>query len=80
MPVGIVWVYLAGVGISALLGQHFITKAYTYAKAGIVVTIGYSNIAFAFLLGYLLGDENPDILTIIGIITIVLAGVMASRK
>jgi drug/metabolite transporter (DMT)-like permease len=80
MPVGIAWVYLAGVGISALLGQYFITKAYSYAKAGIVATIGYSNIAFAFLLGYLLGDENPDMLTIIGIITIVLAGVMASRK
>ncbi|MFP4331904.1 MAG: DMT family transporter [Campylobacterales bacterium] len=80
MPSGIVWIYLIGVGISALLGQYFITKAYSYAKAGIVATIGYSNIAFAFLLGYLLGDENPDMLTIIGIITIVLAGVMASRK
>ena len=51
------------------------TKAYSFAKAGIIGTISYSNIAFSIILGLILGDSFPSVLIVLGIILIVLSGV-----
>lgn len=80
MPLGIDWIWLFGVGFFALIGQLYLTKAYSCAKAGIVATVGYSNIAFAALLGYMLGDMMPDFYTMIGIVIIVICGIVVSRR
>lgn len=80
LPTGVYWLYLSGVGISALLGQYFVTKAYSYAKAGIISTVGYSNIVFAALFGYFLGDEALEGTTVLGIAIIVICGVVATRE
>lgn len=78
MPVGIDWFYLIGLGISALLGQYFVTKAYSNDKAGIVSAIGYSNIIFGLTIGILLGDAFPDMLAILGVLIVIGSGVMIS--
>ncbi len=80
IPQGIEWLWLVGVGISALAGQIYITKAYSNAKAGIVSTIGYTNIAFAALFGYLLGDSMLQLTMIIGICIVVICGLIVSKK
>lgn len=80
MPRGTEWLWIVGVGATALLGQYLITKAYSYAKAGTVATIGYSNIIFASLIGYMMGDGLPDTKTLIGIAIIVACGILATRK
>ena len=78
MPVGSEWFYLAGLGFSALLGQYFVTKAYSNDKAGIVSAIGYSNIIFGLIIGIMLGDAYPDIITVLGVLIVIGSGVMIS--
>lgn len=73
--------YLLGMGLTALLGQYFVTKAYSNDKAGIVAAIGYSNIVLAMALGILLGDSLPDWIGITGVLLVIGSGVaIALRK
>ena len=80
MPQGLQWLYIVGVGIFATISQLLMTKAYSLTKAGIVGAISYSTIFFATIVGILLGDLIPDIWTFLGIILIVIAGVLVSKK
>lgn len=74
------WLYIILLGFFATYAQIFMTKAYSYAKAGIIGTISYSNIVFSIILGLILGDDFPSILIIFGIILIVLSGILVSSK
>jgi drug/metabolite transporter (DMT)-like permease len=78
LPQGMEWFYLAGLGISALLGQYFVTRAYSHDKAGIVSAIGYSNIIFGLVIGILLGDAFPDLIAIAGVLIVIASGVIIS--
>lgn len=73
-------VFIISLGVVATYAQIFMTKAYGFAKAGIVATISYSNIPFAIMLGVLLGDQFPDIWIIIGIVLVVVSGLLVSNK
>jgi len=78
MPSGIVWLYVACVGVFATISQVLMTKAYEYTKAGIVGTISYSNIVFATIIGVILGDPIPDFWTILGIILVIASGLIVA--
>ncbi len=80
MPQGIVWFYVIGMGIIATISQLLMTKAYSATKAGIVGAISYTNILFSIVVGTLLGDPLPDIITTTGIVLIVLAGIMVAKE
>jgi len=79
MPEGIVWIYLIGMGIFATISQMLMTKAYGETKAGIVGAVSYTNIVFAILVGFILGDDFPSLITLFGIFLIVISGVMVAR-
>ena len=79
MPEGIVWFYVLAMGIFATISQLLMTKAYGYTKAGIVGAVSYSNILFSILMGLMLGDSFPSLLTSIGIVLIVFAGILVAR-
>ena len=74
------WIYIILLGIFSTYAQIFMTKAYYFAKAGIIGTISYSNIVFSIILGLILGDSFPSVLIVFGIILIVLSGVLVSSK
>ena len=74
------WIYIILLGIFSTYAQIFMTKAYSFAKAGIIGTISYSNIVFSIILGLILGDSFPSVLIVFGIILIVLSGVLVSSK
>ncbi len=74
------WIYIVSLGFFATFAQIYMTKAYSCAKAGIVGTISYSNIAFSIIVGLFLGDNFPDIIVILGIILIVVSGLLVSSK
>ena len=74
------WFYIILLGIFSTYAQIFMTKAYSFAKAGIIGTISYSNIVFSIILGLILGDSFPSILIIFGILLIVLSGLLVSLK
>jgi len=77
-PVGIEWFYVAWLGLAALFGQYFVTKAYGADKAGIVSAIGYANIIFSVFIGFLLNDPFPDWMSSLGILCIIASGVIIS--
>lgn len=80
MPQADDWYYIVLLGVFATLAQIYMTKAYSNAKAGIIGTISYSNIAFSIILGIILGDSFPDIWISFGILLIVISGLLVSSK
>lgn len=74
------WIYIILLGIFSTYAQIYMTKAYSFAKAGIIGTISYSNIVFSIILGLLWGDAFPSMLIILGIILIVISGILVSSK
>jgi drug/metabolite transporter (DMT)-like permease len=77
-PAGIQWIYILWLGLAALFGQYFVTRAYGADKAGIVSVVGYANIVFSLFIGMALGDPFPDWMSLAGIFCIILSGVMIS--
>lgn len=79
MPQGIVWFYVIAMGVFATISQLLMTKAYGETKAGIVGAVSYTNILFSIMIGVLLGDSLPSIVTTFGILLVVVAGIMVAR-
>jgi len=77
-PRGIEWLSVMILGLAALFGQYFVTKAYGADKAGIVSSIGYANIVFSVFIGMALGDAFPDWMSLSGIGCIISSGVIIS--
>jgi len=65
-------------GVAALFGQIYLTKAFSYQKTGIIAAVGYSNIVFSIIFGTILGDAFPNLLSLMGIGLIIACGVMVS--
>ena len=80
MPKADDWIFIILLGLVATYAQIYMTKAYSVAKAGIIGTISYANIAFSIMVGILLGDSFPDIWILFGIMLIVISGVLVSLK
>ena len=77
-PVGDEWIFILTMGLAALFGQYFVTRAYGSDKAGIVSAISYSNIIFSTAIGIMLGDAFPDLLSLTGICCIIASGMIIS--
>lgn len=77
-PVGNEWVFILVMGLAALFGQYFVTRAYGSDKPGIVSAISYSNIIFSTAIGIMLGDAFPDLLSLTGICCIIASGTIIS--
>ncbi len=77
-PAGMEWLYVLWLGLAALFGQYFVTRAYGADKAGLVSAIGYANIIFSVFIGMMLGDAFPDWMSLLGILLIISSGVIIS--
>jgi len=77
-PKGKEWIYITWLGLAALFGQYFVTKAYGADKAGIVSVFGYANIIFSVFIGMALGDAFPGIISWAGICCIIFSGIIIS--
>jgi len=67
-------------GIAALFGQIYLTKAFSFQKTGVIGAVGYSNIVFSIIFGILLGDSFPGVLSLIGIVMIIACGILISFR
>jgi len=74
------WAGFLALGITALLGQVAMTKAFTVGKAGPVAAVSYTNILFSSLLGIWMGEALPDLPTTLGMLLIIGAGILVSAK
>jgi drug/metabolite transporter (DMT)-like permease len=73
-PMGKEWVAVSILGLAALFGQYFVTRAYGSDKAGIVSIFGYANIVYSVFIGMALGDDFPDWMSLLGISCIIGSG------
>jgi drug/metabolite transporter (DMT)-like permease len=73
----LIFMILAGCG--AMGGQVNITAAYSYAPAKEISVYDYAQVLFAALWGVWIFDEIPDILSVIGYVIIIGAGVIRWR-
>lgn len=80
VPSGMDWVWIILMGAAAAYGQMYMTRAYFFAKAGIVSTISYSVVLFATVMGIFLGDTLPTLTIITGGGMIILSGILLSRQ
>ncbi len=80
VPSATMWFWLIGMGVSATISQIYMTRAYGESKAGVVGAISYAGIPFAIVVGVILGDNLPNIVTIFGIILIIICGIVVSRR
>lgn len=65
------WFYLICIGVSSLLAQVFLTKAFTHENTVVVEIVRYIGIAFNAFWGVVFWMEIPDVFSIIGTIVIV---------
>lgn len=72
------WFGFLALGLAALIGQRMLTDSFTYDKAGRVAVVGYSNILFSALIGFLMGEAIPSLSMVTGMILIILGGVLVS--
>ncbi|MDR6225700.1 DMT family transporter [Desmospora profundinema] len=72
--------YLVCIGVVSLLGQVFLTQAFTHENAAVVSVARYIGIVFNALWGFVFWAEVPDIVTILGGICIISACVALSWK
>ncbi|WP_051217242.1 DMT family transporter [Paenibacillus assamensis] len=80
MPNAEEWVYLIAIGVVSLVGQVFLTKAFTHENAIVVEVTRYIGIVFNALWGFLFWFEIPDMYTILGGCLIVATCIMMSRS
>ncbi|TMN23119.1 DMT family transporter [Lentibacillus cibarius] len=64
------WVYLLAAGIFATVGQFGITVAYKYAPAKEISIFFYSTVVYSALISIVLFGQVPDLLSVLGYITI----------
>ena len=69
---------LAAIGILATLAQWMMTLAYGSGATLGIAALQYLGIVFSFMLGVLVFDEQPTVLSSIGVVLIVAAGVAAT--
>jgi drug/metabolite transporter (DMT)-like permease len=60
------WPWLLGLGLSATVGQVFLTRAFAAADASAVLPFDFSRLVFVSILGFLFFGERPDLWTWVG--------------
>ena len=73
-PEGIVWLWLFGVGFWAALSHICMTYALKFAPTSTLAPLHYLEIVAAVVLGYLVFNDFPNLVTWAGIIVIVSSG------
>ncbi|CAK2893626.1 Pseudopaline exporter CntI [Vibrio crassostreae] len=80
IPQGLDWIYLIAIGVVSLIGQVFLTKAFSHENAGVVAVTRYIGLVFNLLWGVIFWHEIPGWMTALGSITIVFACIYLSLK
>ncbi len=70
--------YIAGIGIFATAGQFFTTLAYGKGHFLLTSVLSYSSIVFSWAIGIVVFNDPCEILSIIGMICVIAAGLVSS--
>ncbi|MGV3590550.1 MAG: DMT family transporter [Gammaproteobacteria bacterium] len=78
-PQGWEWASLLLIGVTAQLGQYFMTRSYQVASVARVAIVAYSEVIFAIVLGFVLFAEHFHLLAYAGM-ALVAAGVIMNMR
>lgn len=73
-PRGIFWWHLFGVGFFAAVAHMMMTYALAMAPAATLAPLQYLEIVSAAILGFLVFDDFPDGLALVGIVVVIASG------
>ncbi len=79
IPKGFDWILILFMAVIALIGQSFVTKAFSLGKPAVMGTLNFLQIPFSWLAGLYLGDSNYNLSTYIGIFLVLFSGVWISQ-
>jgi len=71
IPNSIEWPYVLSIGIFGLIGQVFMTKAFSMEKATILAPFKYMEIVYALIMAYIFWGEKYNLMTGVGMVLIV---------
>ncbi|MBF6669317.1 EamA family transporter [Campylobacter sp. RM12327] len=81
MPTPSMWVFIVLMGVGGLLFQTYMTKAYAASRyAGAVAAIGYCDVIFTMIIGFIMGDSLPNLMAFFGIIIVIISGVIVATQ
>lgn len=78
-PAGLDVLIMLGAGISATLGQLFLTRAYSLGNAAQIAPLTYTTVVFAAIWGWLIWDEALSSTFAFGALLIAIGGTLAVR-
>jgi drug/metabolite transporter (DMT)-like permease len=73
------WFSLIGTGLCAAGGQYGLTYAYHHARASRISVFTYLHVLFSLIVGFLIWNERPDILSIGGGLLIIVGAIISHR-
>src|SRR5262245_63819916 len=79
-PGGWGWLWLGGVGVTMALAQLLLILAYDQASAAALSPFNYSVVVFSGLIGWLVWGQVPNVLSLVGVVLVCVAGVLATRQ
>ena len=80
MPDGLQIALFLSLGIFAGVGHFFFTAAYRFAEASLIAPVSYVHLVWAGLLGWVIFGHVPDLLAIVGMLVVILAGVLVAFR
>jgi drug/metabolite transporter (DMT)-like permease len=72
-------IYLLGIGITMALAQALIVLAYRNAAAVILAPFNYSVVIFSGLIGWLVWNHKPDLISVLGVLLVAAGGIISTR-
>ncbi len=73
------WLALLGTGLFAAGGQYGLTFAYHHAQASRISVFTYLHVLFSLIVGFVLWNQRPDLLSILGGILIIFGAVISHQ-
>ncbi len=71
------WICLIGVGLCMFIAQVLVTYAFRHGKAAAFAPIAYTAVVYSGILGWLIWDHIPDLLSCIGLLLVILGGILS---
>lgn len=67
-------------GVTSGIGHFFFTSAFRFAEASLLAPVGYVHLVWATMLGWLVFGHVPELLTFIGMLVVIAAGVLVALR
>ena len=73
------WLFLGGIGLMMAASQLLIILAYKHATAGRIAPFNYTVVIFSGLIGWMVWNNTPDLLSLAGVLLVTAGGVLSTK-